>query len=353
MTGALLQELSNVIWLINKPQADQYLPQVLRFVRGENGRLSSDEIKALVEERNRVSAAVFVPMSSIESAASDKFKRPKSQTFSLNSAIDIANLDKEGVVIVSLKGPMIKTSGMCQKGTEETLAEIRAAGDNANVKGVVLNVFSPGGSVFGTEQLSTEIANFEAKYGKALAAYIDGQACSAAYWAASGASKIFLAGDSTEVGCIGTMITLVDDSKMQEAMGVRTVMVRATHSSNKNQAYVDAMTGNTIALQTEILDPLNDAFLKAVKNNRKKAEVPLNTKDMTDGVPTVLTGKTYYGKSAISQGLADEIASIDDVIRWVENRTKKMQSEAAKLATTSKTQFVIGQHLAPNFKTNF
>jgi ClpP class serine protease len=212
--------------------------------------------------------------------------------------------------------------------------------------------------VFGTEQLASEVANFEAKYGKALAAYIDGQACSAAYWVASQAPKIFLAGSSTEVGCIGTMITLVDDSKMKDTMGVRTVMVRATDSFNKNQAFIDAQSGDVVALQTEILDPLNNAFLAAVKKGRKKAESPLNTTEMQQGVPVVLTGKTYYGKTAIDIGLADEIATsgIDNAIKWVENRTKKMESEAAKAAAAAnpkpdkKANLIIGQHLAPHLQ---
>ena len=110
-----------------------------------------------------------------------------------------------GQAVIPIVGYLVQHRGfltMMGLGTScsEVEQALRAALDDTRVQRIVLAFDSPGGSVFGVQELGDTI--FAARNKKPIIGTIEGQCGSAAYWIASQASKLF-ASPSSEVGSIG------------------------------------------------------------------------------------------------------------------------------------------------------
>jgi len=322
----LLSEIYTEVWAITAQGAAGYMPSIVRMIKGENASL--EELKEARRANQQATRPKFALLS----------KRGTATEFDImwDDEKSLDNLPDEGAhAIISVDGVIQRSGGFCSKGSLDIMKELDIVGRHPKIKGVMLKVHSPGGSVSGTEDFANMVASFEDIYKKPLAAYISNSAYSAGYWIVSGAKKIFISGKTAAAGSIGTMSTIYDDTKMLEDMGVKEIVTRATKSFNKNQAFYDALNGNPETLKKELLDPINEAFLGAVRKGRRGK---LNTSKTEDGVPVVLTGKEYIGQEIIDMGLADEMGTTDDVIKYLDAEAKAMKApKAVIVAGTSLT----------------
>lgn len=220
-----------------------------------------------------------------------------------------------------------------------TIARIIGEADAAeNISGIVLVLDSPGGSVDGTEALANAIKATSTP----IVSHVDFMAASACYWAASQTDSIVMGGETSMVGSIGTMITVMNADGFYSRFGITIHKVRATKSVDKNRATDEAKEGKYELIRSELLDPLNQVFMAAVKNGRR-GKINLKTED-------VLTGKMYVGQAAIDAGLADAIGNIETSINNLSNgktdRTKALEGEALENATASDLHLVTTSKIA-------
>lgn len=216
-----------------------------------------------------------------------------------------SEVTSSGIAIVYIKGIIQKNSDYCTRGTDEINAEMHELGKDPRVRGVLLCVDSGGGQVSGTEQLADTIYNFYRMYKKRVQAVVD-MAGSAAYWIVSGADKIWLSGESSCVGSIGTMASIVSTKDFEKTMGINTYNIYATLSFNKNKEYENALIGDPEPMRSQILDKLNKVFLNAVIRGRYLRQYDFDMLT-AENAPEQLTGKVYFGSDGIAIGLADGI----------------------------------------------
>jgi signal peptide peptidase SppA len=101
---------------------------------------------------------------------------------------------------------------------------VRVAIADPNIRSIVLDIDSPGGSVAGASECARAI--LEARYRKPIVACCEYQACSAAYWLASCATEV-IAPPSAQVGSIGVFTIHEDLSRMLDQLGVDTTVISA------------------------------------------------------------------------------------------------------------------------------
>lgn len=318
----IIRKYANQIWCMNPSLASALLPSFVSILKGEEQRSFSD-LKQLREDLEaKTSPQIAILRSDIKTASG-------TQAFEIQSANQLtnSNIPKGSIAVMRVNGVIMKEGDACTKGISDYMQELNQAGLNENIEGVVIEVHSGGGSAFGTEEFANAIGSFEKTYKKPLAAFISNEAASAAYLIIAKAPKIFISGEMTVAGSIGTMITLHNVSEYLSKEGVEEIIVRATDSFNKNEEFYQALEGNQKPLQNSLLDPLNKTFQKIVKQGRKGS---LDLETVENGVPEVLTGKLYVGRQILKAGLADEIASKDSVLRYINKRAKEMQNNSSK-----------------------
>ncbi|MBQ9660713.1 MAG: S49 family peptidase [Bacteroidales bacterium] len=208
------------------------------------------------------------------------------------------------VIVVPLRGSMTKYETCETYGTEDIASKMSALVDDPSVLGFVLDIDSGGGAANSVPPLVAAIARAKAA-GKPVIAHVD--ACySAAYWVASQCDAIFMNSELSGVGSIGAFAQILDNREDKQT-GFKVITVYAPQSGDKNAAYREALDGKPERLQKELSD-LVEIFHAAVRAGRPRLQAE------KDGV---LTGATFAPKKAISVGLADGMASLEECVENV------------------------------------
>ena len=202
------------------------------------------------------------------------------------------------VAVIPVIGELMKYSQFCGPVGMKTIGNrIKEADNHENIDAIVLMIDSPGGTVDGTEAL----ANIVKETSKPIVSYIDGMMCSAALWIGTSADKVIASTPNDEIGSIGVMISFADVQPYWEKQGVKFHRIRAEQSKDKNEVFYQALEGKYDLIKKDMLNPLADAFIEAVKSNR-----PESTSDQH-------TGKVFFAKDVIGS-LIDEIGSLDHAV---------------------------------------
>ena len=231
------------------------------------------------------------------------------QNFSFKTVVNDAG---EQAALIPLYGTMTKYGGFCSYGTAELAAMINEANRNQDrIKGIVLDIDSPGGSGDSVEVLSRAIDASELP----MVASVDRLAASAAQWVASSVAsnggKILVDSlDNSMMGSIGSFIIHQNIAARLSNNGVKMEIIRAPQSTDK--ARFNNIEELTDELRTQLKEDLRqhtNRFIDAIKSNYGES-----LKTDTD---KLFTGGTFYGKEAIEIGLAHEQGDLSQAFNQV------------------------------------
>lgn len=176
--------------------------------------------------------------------------------------------------------------------------QIESAIASANVRGILLDIDSPGGEVHGLFDLADFI--FQAREEKPIWAIANGDAFSAAYAIASGAERISVT-RTGGIGSVGIIAVHVEFSKADEAAGVKFTPI---FSGERKADLIDSEPLNDTArqlLQDEV-DRLRTLFVETVARNRDVSTELI--RDTEAGV--------FFGPAGVPL-LADQVENIEEV----------------------------------------
>ena len=130
------------------------------------------------------------------------------------------------VAVVPVIGTLTKKTYLfaCGATYDQVRKGIEAALADHSVKGILLKIDSPGGTVDGCKETADYIHSVRGE--KPIRAYADGEICSAAYWLASQCDEI-AAPETAQVGSIGVLTVHEDWSKADEEWGVKRTFLTA------------------------------------------------------------------------------------------------------------------------------
>lgn len=197
-------------------------------------------------------------------------------------------------------------NGSCQdagRSAETLQRDLLALAADPRVQRIVLRLDSPGGTVAGTSETADTIRQVSAG-GKPVIAYVDGMAASAAYWLASQADEIVMAGPTSEVGSIGVITAHVDATRAQEARGFK-VSVFRTSPLKAPGAMGETLTREQAAAIDRDLKDFHAVFAGAVQAGRGLTD---------EQVTAATTGEMWRPTQAIAMGLADRVATWEQVV---------------------------------------
>lgn len=237
-------------------------------------------------------------------AIADRMGDPEALETRLGRPLDNSQsaVVRDGVAIIPVTGPIFRYANMFTRisgatSTQVLATDIQAALDNPQVRGIVLNVDSPGGEANGINELSDLI--YAARSKKPIKAYVGGMAASGGYWIASAASEVII-DDTGMAGSIGAVVEvkLGDDKES----GKRYQIV----SRNAPNKRPDLSTEGGRAKIAETIDALGDVF--AAKVARNLGVDPEDVPAMGDH------GGIKMGAAAVEAGLAHRLGSLESVI---------------------------------------
>lgn len=241
--------------------------------------------------------------------ASEK-KEPKSSFIYSDEGSTGSSSQK--VAILNIKQPIVKHSQFCgPEGTKSMMNRLRTIENDNDIAGVVLDIDSGGGQVYGTPEFHDFIKNFS----KPVVTYTDGLLCSAAYYIGSAASHIVANKRADAIGSIGVYSQILDVTGWYEKQGAKLHTIYSSKSTEKNKAYREVLEGNYDSYISEELDPLVDSFVEDMKSSREN----LNKK--------VFKGATFNASDSLELGLIDEIGTIQTAIDKVFELSNNTQTQ--------------------------
>ncbi len=220
---------------------------------------------------------------------------------------------QDGVAVISVQGAIAKKMNLMSEisggASSQVIAnDFAAAINDPTVRGVILNIDSPGGTVDGTSELADAI--FQARGTKPVVAYSDGMIASAAYWIASACDSIYISGDTNPVGSIGVVSGHRDYSGAEAKQGVKTTEITAGKFKRVASQYEPLSADGKAEIQAKV-DYLYTAFVNTVARNRGvSADAVLS--GMADG-------RVFLGKQAIDNGLVDGVSTVPGIIASITN----------------------------------
>ena len=206
---------------------------------------------------------------------------------------------RDGVAVIKVSGPLFRYANLmtriCGATSYELLAQdFNKAVQSPQIKGILLDIDSPGGEVNGCSELSDMI--YQARGTKPIIAYASGACCSGAYWIASACDKI-LAADTAILGSIGVVSIFEKDDED------KTIEIVSSQSPNKRP---DINTEEGKAKIQARVDELAEVFIAKVARNRGISE--------DDVINNFGAGDVSVGQHAVRQGLSDGLSSFEAII---------------------------------------
>ena len=192
--------------------------------------------------------------------------------------------------------------------TERFGADLAHAVADPNVAAVVIDVHSPGGSVYGVEELSDRIHSLRGS--KPIVAVANSMAASAAYWIASQADELYVT-PSGDVGSVGVIAAHIDVSAATEKRGERRTFVTAGRFKAEGNPYEPLGEDARAALQ-ERVDAYYGKFVSALARGRGVSE---------DAVRAGFgEGRLVMAAQAVDRGMADGVRTLQEVINDLAGR---------------------------------
>lgn len=212
------------------------------------------------------------------------------------------NSSANKVVVVDFNQPVLKFDYGFWLGTKTYTKILNQLANDDTVAGVVLNIDSGGGQVYGTPEFFDYILN----YPKPIVAYTDGYMCSGAYYMAAATQRIFANKRADAIGSIGAYATIVDSNGIWEHFGAKVHTIYATKSTEKNSEYREVIdNSNYEPYIKNQLDPIVETFVTDMKFVRSQIS------------EECFKGGTWNGEQSVEMGLVDETGTIQDAINYV------------------------------------
>ena len=266
---------------------------------------------ALMPERLNAVSAVMARWSSHAPATTevlagidvDKVAREaRRQTATSVSGGGIAVLPLYGVI--TQRGNMIEdVSGPGSVSTQKFAAALRQALADESVSQILIDIDSPGGSVYGVAELADEIVAARAQ--KPIIAIANSLAASAAYWIGCSASEFYVT-PGGEVGSIGVWQAHFDYSQALAAEGVTPTLISAGTYKVEGNPYAPLDPEAQAFMQSRV----DDYFLAFSKAIAKGRGVPIA--QVRNGMGQ---GRVLGADAALEQNMVDGIVTLDEAIR--------------------------------------
>jgi len=190
------------------------------------------------------------------------------------------------------------------------LEQLDKARRDSSVRGVVLRINSPGGTVTASELMHEEVVRFREQSGKPVVAALMDVAASGGYYVACACDEI-VAQRSTVTGSIGVLLQTFDLTGTMAKLGVRADAITSGRNKGAGSPFAK-MSPEQRAVFQAMVDEMYDQFVAVVAEGRPELS--------EERVRALADGRVYTAAQALELGLIDRIGTIRDAVALVKQR---------------------------------
>jgi signal peptide peptidase SppA len=237
------------------------------------------------------------------------------------------------IAVIPVYGTIVQRASqidICEGGTStqaisNALADAQA---DDSVSQILLDIDSPGGSVYGVQEIAAEIARSK----KPVVAIANSLAASAAYWIGSAAGEFYVT-PGGEVGSIGVWTAHQDFSKALEDAGVNVTLISAGQFKVEGNPYQPLGPDAQKFMQSRV-DDYYSTFTRAVARGRK-----VSVEQVRNGMGQ---GRVLGAEQAKAESMVDGIATFDEVVSKMQRGQAAQAPRASRLARAQREIAILG-----------
>ena len=239
----------------------------------------------------------------ISEKQADKLKNEYLNQFNPFSATANKNIVEDGdkknkIALISYEGAI--GDGEVYDSFMEQLEDIYK---DDSVKGVIMQVNSPGGAVYNSEQIANKIKEIQTDKKIPVFTVMKTMAASGGYYISAPTDKIY-ASNETLTGSIGVIMSSRSFQGLFEKYGIKEQNITTGKMKDAGSLGKD-MTDEQKKYFQDLISSSFDRFIKIVSQGRSMKE---------DQVRKLADGRVYDGAQAKNNGLVDKIGNLDDAI---------------------------------------
>ena len=201
----------------------------------------------------------------------------------------------------------ITISGLIQDDQELTDRLDRIAKAD-NVKALIVDISSPGGTTYGGETIYNAIRRVAAK--KPVVSNVRTLAASAAYMIALGGDRV-IAGDMSITGSIGVLFQYPQAKDLMDKIGVSLEAIKSAPMKAEPSPFHPPSEDTKAMINAMVQDSFR-WFVDLVAERRKMSH---------DKAMSLADGSIFTGRQALQNGLIDQLGGMDDIKAYLKTRS--------------------------------
>ncbi len=216
---------------------------------------------------------------------------------------------KHSIVVIEVKDVIMDSA--------KVLSRIGLYRDRDDVKGIVIRMETPGGSVAASQELSNAVARLR-RDGKVVVTSVANLGASGGYYVACQSNSIVVNPGSL-VGSIGVIMEHFDIHEMTDKLGIKSDAITSGAMKEAGTIFRPMLPEERALIKT-VIDDAYSQFRGTVLSGRWNALARAAGAENGDSAQIeaqldgVADGRILTGQQAVRAGLADELGDLDDAI---------------------------------------
>jgi protease-4 len=250
----------------------------------------------------------------INSVAPDPLANLVSLQGNVTSPNQLLALKIQGVIVGDDQSPEAITSVDATVSGYDIKRQLYAAANDSAIKGVLLEIDSPGGTIYGAKAIADGVKYYRDTTKQPVYAHIEGTGASGAYWAAASTNKI-IADYGSDTGSIGVIMGPFEyyNNVLSETNGTNQIVTQNGIQSVEITAGRSKDLGNpyrqlTASEQSELQSQVNDVYAQFVSYISAQRHLS------QDFIKNQLGAMTYDNQTAQTDKLIDASGSREDAL---------------------------------------
>jgi len=207
---------------------------------------------------------------------------------------------------------VIKLEGIIDgEQAKDLYRQMKVARKDERVKGLIIRVNSPGGTISASDQIYNEILKYRQEEEKPVVAFMQGVAASGGYYTSVACEKI-IAEPTAITGSVGVIAGhFVLQELLENKLGIQPVVFKSGEKKDWPSLFEAVTDEQRQYIEEKLIGPAYNRFVQVVADGRGELT-------LTD-VERLADGSIYSVHEALDEKLIDEIGYLDEAIELVKS----------------------------------
>ncbi|MEN3014013.1 MAG: signal peptide peptidase SppA [Endomicrobiia bacterium] len=224
---------------------------------------------------------------------------------------------KEKIALIEISGEIFYAPGtqsFLRKDASYIISRLKSLTEREDVKGILIKINSPGGSVAAVQDIYNYIMELKKKYNKPFVCYIQELCASGGYYVASACDRI-ISSEGSVIGSIGVILQVGNINELLKKIGVKIEVIKSSRYKDIGSIYRDMLPEEKQILEN-IVNSAYEQFIAAIAKGRGLSK---------EQVLQFSDGRIFIASQAKQLFMIDEVGNEDRAIEELKKLAKITQ----------------------------